>query len=253
MPDPMNISPLHGRGPTRITPQQLDAYAEGADERLARLAYRQGRLAVLNVPCEIDHRGYWGVEAGWICEAAAVMAERPDVERVLVDIHSPGGSAWGGSDLVDAVSSLARVKPVTAFAHDLMASQAYLAFCTATEIVCTASADVGSIGSLCGLYDDSANASEHGVRERIQTTATHKKVGWYGVELTPEMLEVQRAWIGRHGADFVAVVAESRGLEPAAIEAWQGRVFHGEEAVAVGLVDRVVTTRELWAELTAES
>ncbi len=82
--------------------------------------------------------------------------QRDDIKAVFLDIDSPGGTVAGTPELAAAVASLNERKPVYAFSSGLMCSAAYWIASQARAIYATPSAQVGSIGVVQAVIDNSA-------------------------------------------------------------------------------------------------
>ena len=176
-----------------------------------------------------------------IAEAITEAGGRADVQAVLLDIDSPGGTVNGTPELAAAVATLSKRKYVYAFSDGQMCSAAYWIASQADVIYATPSARVGSIGVLLPMLDESEAFKEAGLKMEVFAAGKYKSVGVPGVSLTDE----QRTWlqssIDEINADFqAAVVARGRAISPDAME---GQDFSGRMAFASGLTSGVVQDR----------
>ncbi len=176
-----------------------------------------------------------------ITEAIGEAGERPDVQAVLLDIDSPGGTVNGTPELAAVVAMLSKAKYVYAFSDGQMCSAAYWIASQADVIYATPSARVGSIGVLLPMLDESEAFKEAGLKMEVFAAGKYKSVGVPGVSLTDE----QRTWlqssIDEINADFqAAVLARGRAIEASSME---GQDFSGPKAFANALTSGVVTDR----------
>lgn len=167
------------------------------------------------------------------------LTDRTDVRSVVLNIDSGGGMVMGTPELGDAISALNERKPVFAFTSGMMCSAAYWSGCAAGQVYSTRSAMVGSIGVYLAVYDYSKMFEQIGIGVELFKQGTFKGMFVEGTSLSEE----QRKWITdsvkRDYDDFTAHVREHRG--EIADSTMQGQWFTGEQAVSLGLVDRVVT------------
>lgn len=178
--------------------------------------------------------------------------ESGQVKSAMIVIESPGGSTMGTPEAAEEVASLASVMPVTAYIEDIGASAAYWIASQADRIVANASAMVGSIGTYFAVDDVSQAFTDKGIKTHLFTTGKHKGAGYQGTELTEEQQAEFQSLVERMNAPFVKAVGEARGLDGEALEhVTDGRVWRGDEAVAVGLIDAVMTYDDALAELSS--
>lgn len=176
--------------------------------------------------------------------------EDPRAAAILLDVDSPGGSVAGLDDVVEEVRATARAKPVWSLAHDLMASAAYWIGSQAQRLWVGPTAAAGSIGVYTLVEDSSKFWDQRGIRFHLVRAGQYKGVGVDGVPVSPEDLEVIQREVGAYYAAFVRDVASGRGLERERAERLaDGRIWVGQEAVTLGLADRVGTYAQAVAAL----
>jgi len=195
-----------------------------------------------------------GVEATGYDDLAAALddvAHRDDVESIVLDVDSPGGQVRGLVPVADAIAASA--KPVTARVRTA-ASAAYWLASQASAIEIERGGEAGSIGVYATLADSSRMAEGAGLRVLVARSGQHKGVGEAGVPISDEQFaEVQRR-VDEMAAEFVAAVVRGRGLDADAASALaDGRVFGSEDAVRLGLADRVISAHAGAQEATRVS
>jgi len=159
---------------------------------------------------------------------------------VVVRIDSPGGDAFASDDIWRAMMLLREKKPVVISMSDLAASGGYYMAATGDPIVAQPGTLTGSIGiiygklNLKGLYDKIGVQKE--IIRRGPYSAMDSDYGAY----TPAERERVQFLMNDFYQDFVAKVADARGMTPEAVDQIaQGRVWTGEQAKANGLVDEL--------------
>jgi signal peptide peptidase SppA len=243
---------MHGK----IEPRQTDA-ADGRDGDM--WSVREDGLGVLYLSgpmqkFESKHGGFNTNRARRVIRNAMTDSE---VRAVMILVDSPGGSADGTMELAEDVSALAAVKPTATHVSGMMASAA-LWVGTQTGRVTAWKADmVGSIGTYAAVYDWSGMYEKEGVTVEVIAAGGSdeggvKGAGVDGVPLTDEYRAEVRNIVNSLNDLFVAGVANGRGMTNAdARKLADGRMHMAPAAVALGLVDAIVTPEQAAADLMA--
>lgn len=175
-------------------------------------------------------------------EAVREAAGRDDIHAVLLDIDSPGGTVAGTPELAAAVGALNEKKPVYAFSSGLMCSAAYWIASQARAVYATPSAQVGSIGVVQVVIDDSAALDAEGLKVEVFSVGKYKAMGAPGTQLTDDQRELIQANLAEIAGDFhKAVLARGRSI-PA--EAMEGQTFSGRQAQRFNLAGMVADRGE---------
>ena len=173
-------------------------------------------------------------------EAAA--ADR-HVRAVVLRINSPGGGVTA-SDIMyeDLVRFREKThKPVVACLMDVAASGAYYLAMGCDAVYAHPTTVTGSIGVIMSLYNASGLFSMLGVRSDPIKSGPNKDLGNPLRAMTKQERAILQAMVNSFYDQFVKVVAAGRKLpEDKVRELADGRVFTGEEACRLGLVDRII-------------
>lgn len=161
----------------------------------------------------------------------------PSVKGVFLNVDSPGGTVAGVPELGDMVAELNQSKPVMAYADGLMASAAYWLAAGASEIVSSASAEVGSIGVYMPWVDQTAAYEKAGYKVEIikNDGADLKGAGYPGTKLTDSQRADMQEQVNQIGKMFRNHVEKHRGK--LSDNSFRGQTFMGAEAINAGLVD----------------
>jgi signal peptide peptidase SppA len=163
-----------------------------------------------------------------IGEALREAGERDDIKAVFLNIDSPGGTVAGTPELAAAVKALNGSKPVYAFSSGLMCSAAYWIASQARAIYATPSAQVGSIGVVQAVIDNSAALDKAGIKVEVFSVGKYKAMGAPGTPLTDDQRELIQSNLAEIAAEFHdAVLSRGRAI-PA--EAMEGQAFSGKQA-----------------------
>jgi signal peptide peptidase SppA len=163
-----------------------------------------------------------------------------DIEAGIVYITSGGGDVNGTDDLGKAFADFAQSKPLIAFVSSVGASAAYWVASQCSEIVCTPTAWVGSIGVVTSVRDSSRAAVNAGVDIDEITSGKFKGGITPGAKVSDNLKSKQQDIVDKLAGMFVSAVATGRGMDNDAVAALaDGRMFTAEEALANGLIDRI--------------
>ena len=202
---------------------------------------------ILRKPDIFDRVILGAASSGEIGSAIREAAGRDDIKAVMLDIDSPGGTVAGTPELAAAVASLNEAKPVYAFSSGQMCSAAYWIASQARAVYATPSAQVGSIGVVQAVVDDSAALAAEGIRIEVFAEGRYKSIGAPGTPLTDEQRELIRGNIGETAAEFrAAVLARGRAIPP---EAMEGQGFSGRAAQRMNLAGLVPDRAEAMRRL----
>jgi len=182
-----------------------------------------------------------------IADAIYEVAGRDDIKAVFLNIDSPGGTVAGTPELANAVARLDKKKPVYAFSSGLMCSAAYWIASQARAVYATPSAQVGSIGVVQTVIDNSAALESRGIKVEVFSVGKYKAMGAPGTPLTDDQRQLISSNLAEIASEFhAAVLAKGRAISP---EAMEGQTFSGKQAqrhnLAGMVADRADAMRRL--------
>lgn len=168
-------------------------------------------------------------------------AQDPAVAAVLLSVDSPGGTVAGVADLAAEVKAARRRKPVWAHVDDLAASAAYWVASQADQVWAnSATALVGSVGTVMTVYDLSGAGEREGVRAVVFATGPLKGAGTPYAPVTEDQRAYFQAMVDDTQKAFDAAVRAGRGLSAEGLAAARtGGVFLADRAKEMGLIDGV--------------
>lgn len=197
-----------------------------------------------------EERGAIGVVTitGPILESESVLEqlrryEKDDrVRAILLRIESPGGAVGPSQEIYSAVMRIREIKPVVASLGGMAASGAFYIASACSEVVANPGTLTGSIGVIIQLLDLSDLLKWAKVKIEVIKTGDYKDAGGFHRPLTPKENMYFEGLARQVLAQFVRDVARGRGGKITEKKLWSladGRVFTGEEAKALGLVDEL--------------
>jgi protease IV len=175
-----------------------------------------------------------------LVKAIREAAADEQVAAIVLRIDSPGGSALA-SDLIWREAKRAK-KPVVASLSDIAASGGYYIAVSADRIVAAPGTLTGSIGVVGGKMAIGGALGKAGVHTDVVSMG--KNSGWLSVntKFTADEREVFLGTMKDVYRLFTGKVAAGRKIDLAKVEALaEGRVYTGQQALEVGLVDRLGT------------
>jgi len=179
----------------------------------------------------------------------------PEVGSIVFDVDSPGGQVSGVEELSREIFEARGQKPIAAVANSLAASAAYWIATAADELVVTPSGEVGSIGVLAMHEDMSGFLEKLGVNISLVAAGKYKTEGNPFEPLNDEARAALQSRIDEYYAMFTSAVARNRGVSSHDVRNGfgQGRVVGAEQAVSLGMADRVATLDETVNGLLSDS
>jgi len=166
--------------------------------------------------------------------------EDSSVDGIILDVDSPGGTVAGTKELASFIADANKQKPIVSYANGTMASAAYWIGCAASKIVAYDTAQVGSIGVIMSHEDWSKAEEQVGVKVTHVFAGKYKAYGNSNEPLTEDSKAYLQEKVDAYYTLFVNDVAANRSIEVSdALKMADGKVFIGEQAKQIGLVDAV--------------
>ena len=175
-----------------------------------------------------------------IMEQLRDAADDDSIAAVVMRINSPGGSAAASQEIYEEVKRLAETKPVVVSMADVAASGGYYIASPADRIVANGSSVTGSIGVRMEYLELSELMEKYGIDAGNLTTGRYKDTGSLYRPMRPDEKELMQGLLDDMYDQLVTAVAEGRDMDEADVRKLaDGRVFTGEQALKVGLIDEV--------------
>ncbi|MBC7288255.1 MAG: signal peptide peptidase SppA [Armatimonadetes bacterium] len=217
------------------------AIAVGAGEKLSL----KPCVALINVTGLIQSTGSTsplvpGGSMMSVLEDLRKAEEDENVKAIVLWLDSPGGSPAAAEAVYSRILEIRQKKPVVAAMGDVAASGAYYIASAATKIVACPSTETGSIGVIFSTVNIKPLMDRFGVRDQTITTGPYKDTGSPLREMRPDERKLVQALLEDIYNQFVVNVAKGRNMPIQAVRKLaDGRVFTGQQAKAVGLVDEL--------------
>lgn len=248
--------------------QERTAGVKLSDEEIAarvgagasdRQAARSGNaIAVIPIHGVVAHRAdsFEASSGGTSTEYVGRLLQRAvaddGVAAILLDFDTPGGSVDGVPELAAAIAAAVKVKTVVAHVNALAASAGYWLASQCSEVVCTPSGAVGSIGVFMLTVDESEALAKAGIKVNAISAGDYKLEGAPWNPLSDEAKAFYQASVDAVYSNFLSAVAKGRGVSVSDVKKnyGQGRVLDAKDALKLGMIDRIATFDDCLARLT---
>lgn len=171
-------------------------------------------------------------------EAMETARENDDIDAVVVRCDSPGGFAPAADAMRRAIELTAEVKPVIISMGNVCASGGYWLATAGDTLVAQPATLTGSIGVFSVFFDASGAFNKIGITyDNVQTSPYADAFSALRPLSASEKTQLEAQNDATY-TRFLDLVAGARGMtREEADEVAQGRVWTGEDALRVGLVD----------------
>lgn len=165
-----------------------------------------------------------------------------NVKAIVLRVNSPGGSALASDIIWREVELTKQVKPVMVSMGDVAASGGYYISAAADSIFAEKTTLTGSIG-VFGVIPNFKGLLNNKLGIHFDEVSTGKYAALAGAPdrpLTAEETAIIQMEVDKIYQVFMERVANGRNLSIAQVDSiGQGRVWTGDQAVELGLVDRI--------------
>ncbi len=214
---------------------QVDApWLHNEGEKIA-VVYAQGSIVSGKSPPS-PHSGMIASET--MTELLEELTEDEEIKGILLRIDSGGGGARASTMIWNAVRNAQQKKPVVVSMTGAAASGGYMISAPAGSIVAYPLTITGSIGIFGGKFSTKGLFDLIGLNVEIMQRGKNAAMFTGARTWTGGEKERFRYFVQEGYDDFIGKVARGRDMTVAAVdEIAQGRVWTGQQALDIGLVD----------------
>jgi protease-4 len=175
-----------------------------------------------------------------VIEQLGKFTKDDSVKAIVFRIESPGGAVSPSQELYREIQRSAEKKPVVASMGSVAASGGYYIASGVKKIYANPGTITGSIGVIAQFTNLEDLFKKIGFRMEVVKSGAFKDVGNPGRAMTPEEREYLQKLLDNVHQQFVRDVARGRRMPVEKVrEIADGRIFTGEQAKAMGLVDEL--------------
>lgn len=191
-----------------------------------------------------------GTPADDIVEQIDRANEDTNANGLLLRLNTPGGEVVPSEDIRLAAERFDG--PTIAYATDTCASGGYWIASGCDELFARDASIVGSIGVIGSRVNASELADRVGLSYERLAAGRYKDAGVPLKELDGDERDYLQGIIDGLYDDFVERVVAGRDLDPETVRETEARVYLGEEARELGLVDEIGTREDVEARLAEQ-
>ena len=242
-------------GTVDVTPK-----ADNEFSMYSTLHYQESNLGVIHISGPLTNKS-----TGWeaFCGGTSYESIKEDFEALLEEgvktvafmVESGGGEAYGMMDTGNYLRKLADENGVKiiSYVDGLSASAAYGLTAISDEIITNKNSEIGSIGVLIRLMNDSKALEMEGYERSFISAGTQKIPFAEDGSFRKEFLDDLQYKVDALYKDFTEYVAEHRNLSVEAVRNTQANTFLAEDAIALGLADQTMTQEEFYSYLSGQA
>jgi protease IV len=178
--------------------------------------------------------------ADTIIDSIRRFAKADHVRAVVLRVESPGGGVTPSQEIYRELTRLREKKPIIASLGGVAASGGYYIASACSAIVANPGTITGSIGVIMETVNVQGLLEKLGVKGVVIKAGTYKDLGSPLREMSSEERQILGTMLNDVHKQFVAAVATGRHMDEAKVQTLaDGRVYSGEQALHLGLVDQL--------------
>ncbi|WP_315538280.1 signal peptide peptidase SppA [Prevotella koreensis] len=181
------------------------------------------------------------IDAQIVCKDLEKLMEDDDIKAVVLRINTSGGSAYASEQIWHSMKKLKAKKPVVVSMGGMSASGGYYISSIANYIYAEPTTLTGSIG-IFGMFPDPSQLLTEKLGVKFDEVKTNKfsTFGSMARPISDDEMTILNRYIDRGYSLFRSRVAEGRKMSVEDVEKIaQGRVWLGQDAVKIKLVDEL--------------
>ncbi|RMG72073.1 MAG: signal peptide peptidase SppA [Nitrospirae bacterium] len=166
--------------------------------------------------------------------------EDSSVKAIVLRVDSPGGAVAPSQEIYEEVKKTASKKPVVVSMGSVAASGGYYISASATKILANPGTITGSIGVIMEIPNLKGLMDKIGVKTEVIKSGRHKDLASSFRGIGKEERKILQGVLDNVHGQFIQAVAEGRKLSIERVkELADGRIFTGEQAKSLGLIDDI--------------
>jgi protease-4 len=163
---------------------------------------------------------------------------KPNVKSIVLRIESPGGAVGASQEIYQEIKRTRLVKPVIASMGSMGASGGYYAALGANSIIANPGTMTGSIGVIVKFPNLEGLFEKIGYKSEVIKSGPLKDVGASNRPMSEEERKLMQDLIDNVYSQFVKDIAADRDMPLDTVKKLaDGRVYSGEQALEVNLID----------------
>ena len=166
--------------------------------------------------------------------------ENSSIKAIVIRIDSPGGAVGPSQEIFREIRKTVKSKKVIASMGTVAASGGYYVAAGTDGIMANPGTITGSIGVIMAYANFQELLHKIGLFPVVIKSGEYKDIGSPVRNMAKEERKILQDFSDRIHRQFIMDIAEGRGMDQARVKALaDGRIFTGEEAKHLELVDRL--------------
>lgn len=192
------------------------------------------------------------LESRPIVDQLIKFKKNKSIKGIILRIDSPGGGVAPAQEIYEEVGKIKKEKRVVASMESVGASGGYYIACAADRIVANPGTITGSIGVITEFVNIEELLRKIGLKSTVVKSGKHKDIMSPTREPTEEDKKIIQDVIDNIHNQFIDAVARGRRIDrEKVVEIADGRIFSGQQARDLGLIDSLGNFQDAVA-LTAQ-
>ncbi len=189
-----------------------------------------------------------GTSAESVVQYIHEITQDSDIKVILLRLDTPGGTIASAQEIyAELLKAKKAGKKIVASMGDAAASGGYYVACPADIIIANPGTATGSIGVIMETFSAAELLDKVGVEFNTIKSGKFKDFGNYARPMTDEERTLAKIEIMQLYEQFVKVVSDSRKMPLDKVRKLaDGRVYSGEQALKVGLIDKLGNYRDAY-------
>ncbi|MEA3428180.1 MAG: signal peptide peptidase SppA [Thermodesulfobacteriota bacterium] len=168
------------------------------------------------------------------------FCENSSIKAIVIRIDSPGGAVGPSQEIFREIRKTVKTKKVIASMGSVAASGGYYVAAGANGIIANPGTITGSIGVIMGFANFQELLRKIGMVPVVIKSGQYKDIGSPVREMTKDERGILQNLSNQIHRQFIVDIANGRGMDLSKVEGIaDGRIFTGEEAKNLGLIDRL--------------
>ena len=168
------------------------------------------------------------------------------IKTIVIDADSGGGEAYGCFEATNELRKMCNDSGVKLYGYvdGSACSAMYGIICACDEVVANPYAEVGSIGVLIALKNDSEKLRNEGIERVFITDGTEKVPYAEGGKFRDGFLKDLEKRCEELGDAFRSHVSMHTGISTEDLKATNAKVYSANDALSIGLINKIQTRSE---------
>ncbi|MCF8080110.1 MAG: signal peptide peptidase SppA [Desulfobacterales bacterium] len=180
------------------------------------------------------------LDARTVLEDLKRFREEDSVRAIVLRIDSPGGVVGPAQEIYREVRKTRDEKTVIASMGSIAASGGYYVAAAAEGVMANPGTITGSIGVIIEYTNFKSLLDKIGLVPVVIKSGEYKDLASPVKPMSEEEREILQTFADQTHTQFIRAVAQGRGMDDGAVARLaDGRIFNGEQARELGLVDRL--------------